>query len=499
MFYHNYLKFKNISYKKFDFASFANGINTNYDEKLMPLKYSTNTYNFCFNNGALKNGLGVSELKVKYSADDLTKEHGFTLPEGVSALGVWVYNRYSELSQKYEDYLIVYCSNGQMYLGYMYMNAKLLAPIEGLSFSSLPNVVPYNLNGSDVLLIGTKEEGLYYYDARYVPHKIDQAPNITSMAIHYERLFVTIDGADKRTLYFSDDLDPTNWNLTLTEGGFINMMDERGVLNKVVSFNDYLYVFRDFGIARVSAYASQEDFYVSQLYTSSGRIYPKTITVCGDTIIFLANDGIYSFNGSSTNKISLNIDKLFKDVSNENAVGTFNNGCFYLACKLNFNDGEKVGCENEDFVNNVLLELNLNNGEINLMRGVDIINVQSVNNTIENKTVVCFKSDNKYLMGQIDKSGCVMGEPLKKVWHAPKTDFGVSDRLKIITEFYIYSKSDITILFKVDNKVHNFKVKGSEKVTIVKPNIKGFEFEVSFICENDNAYLSTPQVKVGYL
>ena len=498
MFYPNYLTLKNVSYKTYDFASFANGINTNYDEKLMPLKYSKNTYNFCFNNGALTNGLGISEFKVSYSANDLTKMHGFNVPDGVSVLGAWVYNIYSKLDVRYVDYLIVYCSNGKMYMGSMFMNTSVLAEIDGLSFSSLPSVVSYNLNGADVLLIGTKNEGLFVLDSRYTPFKVDSAPNITSMAVHYERLFVTIDGDDKRTLYFSDDLDPTNWNLTLSEGGFINMMDERGVLNKVVSFNDYLYVFRDFGIARVSAYASQEDFYVSQLYTSSGRIYPNTITMCGDVIIFLADDGIYSFNGSSTSKISLNIDKLFENVSNDHAVGTFNNGCYYLTCKLNFDD-EKVGCEAGDYVNNVLLELNLNTGEINLLRGVDIINIQSVTNTLNSKVVACFKNGEFYSLGEINKCGCVFENSLKKVWHAPETDFGVCNREKIITNFYIYTKSDMKVIIKTNNKIKEFSIKGKDKISTIKPNLKGYSFEVSFVCENNNAYISMPQVRVGFL
>lgn len=57
------------------------------------------------------------------------------------------------------------------------------------------------------------------------------------MTMHYERLFATT-STDKYTLYFSDDLDPTNWNENITEGGFIQMLDERGELLKVISFWD---------------------------------------------------------------------------------------------------------------------------------------------------------------------------------------------------------------------------------------------------------------------
>ena len=71
----------------------------------------------------------------------------------------------------------------------------------------------------------------------------------TSMDIHYERLFVTTTN-EKSKVLFSDDLDPTLWSIDLSEAGFIEMVDERGALNRVISFNDYLYIFRDYLAAR---------------------------------------------------------------------------------------------------------------------------------------------------------------------------------------------------------------------------------------------------------
>ena len=44
MYYDDKTKKKSVSYRMYNYASFANGINTDYDEKLLPVKYATSTY-----------------------------------------------------------------------------------------------------------------------------------------------------------------------------------------------------------------------------------------------------------------------------------------------------------------------------------------------------------------------------------------------------------------------------------------------------------------------
>ena len=132
-------------------------------------------------------------------------------------------------------------------------------------------------------------------------------------------------------------------------------------LNRVVSFNDYVYVFRDFGVARVSAYGDQTNFSVSQLFISSAKIYGNSVCVCGDRIMFLSRDGIMSFDGYTTQKLNLGIESLLINVTNENCSSLYYNGKYYLALKLNFDDGEQIGCEsyNEGYINNAIIEVDL--------------------------------------------------------------------------------------------------------------------------------------------
>lgn len=109
--------------------------------------------------------------------------------------------------------------------------------MQGITLTSPPQAVNYTLYGKDVVLICSPTDNMVVWDGENDAYFVENSPKITSMTMHYERLFATT-STDKYTLYFSDDLDPTNWNENITEGGFIQMLDERGELLKVISFWD---------------------------------------------------------------------------------------------------------------------------------------------------------------------------------------------------------------------------------------------------------------------
>ena len=501
MFYNNNLGLKRISYKKYNLASFHNGINPTIDEELLPIKTAVNTYNFNFNNGALKTGLGIKPCEFAYSAIDRSLKKRFEIPENIEILAVWDYTRYNSSSNRNESSIIIYCSDGYLYQGTLVNADTSLVRLGVMRFSSIPKMEIYHVDGKDSAIFSTVEDGVFIWNPTIQPYKVENAPKITSMCFHYERLFATTNG-EKRTIWFSDDLDPTNWNISLNEGGFINLIDEKGTSNRVVSFNDYLYVFREFGISRITAFGSQESFSVAEIFTSSSRIYANTIQVCGDKILFLANDGIYYFNGVSATKLSLNLESMLNPTYNDNAVSAYFNGKYYLACKMNFPDEEKVGCEEDiNYLNNCLLEIDLKTLELNILRGVDIRYISAINNVIESMLVACFKS--KYYgitMGQVVSDlGVVDGVSTVKLWQTPKTSFGYPFREKLLKSLTLVSKHDSLIEISFDGRKKSFKVKGKDVPQSIYPRMKGYQMSIKFISEKADAEISNPQIVVGVL
>lgn len=346
--------------------NFSGGIDACISGRLADFKKAQMCYNFNFSGGNLKHDVGFEPLfggkmPVCSGLDSL-----FTSESGVCDGFVFLYRRYDFEAKKQDDKLIIFDSTHTGYYINLFDESFTLTPL-GVSFSSRPVAENYRLMGKDVVIMVSSEDNMVVWDGVSAPEIIIDAPKISSMDIHYERLFATSKGSE--TLRFSDDLDPTNWSESLSDAGFIELVDERGKLEKVLSFNDYLYVFRERGVSRVYASSSdQRNFYVNHLFTAGGSIIPSTIAICGDKIIFAATDGLYAFDGSSTVRKLENLFPLFNFSS---SVACFHAGKYYLAAKLDF-DGEKMPNGN-----NALLELDAETFEYKLIRGRDIIDLCS--------------------------------------------------------------------------------------------------------------------------
>jgi hypothetical protein len=228
---------------------------------------------------------------------------------------------------------MIYADDGNFYKRVLNSEDDFML-VQDLSFDKTPSAVTYRYNGKDVIIFSL-ENLSKVYDGDSVFY-IDDAPAITSTCIHNERLFAT-EGGQKTTLWFSDDFNPLNWSVSLEDAGYIDLRDDRGSLLKVVSFDGYLYVFRNYGITRITAYGDQTAFSVDGITASASRIIPESICVCGDRIVYLAEDGFYSFSGGTPVRIMEKLDGLnFSDKST--AKAKYYRGNYYCVVTLKNQD-----------------------------------------------------------------------------------------------------------------------------------------------------------------
>ena len=501
MFYPKSLITKKVTDYKITFSAFQSGMNTEIDEGILPYKYAKSCYNYCIENGALKDGIGFEELTLPVSNDDIKTERKIIFEKNQEVKELWVY-KYFNQKENVPDYkLLYYITDGTIRWLPIVNTYPYTFGLASIIYSQgVPKAVNYRLDGLDYMIFSSATDGMWKYTSSKMAEKVENGPSIVSMCLHYERLFAIIENGERNRLSFSANLDPTNWNESLDEGGFIDMQDERGPLNTVVSFNDYVYVFRDFGVAKLSAYGDQSSFSVSQLFISSSKIYGKSVCVCGDQIIFLARDGLHTFNGSSTNKLSLGIESLLNNVTNENCCAMYHNGKYYLACKLDFADDEKIGCESygDGYINNALIELDLKTGDISVTRGVDICSMIVIDNGYFCKVVACFNGEHRFKIGQMTRDGKLFGIPLKKCWTTPKSNLSCPTKVKRIKEVLIKTKSACKIKITTEKKSKTYNISGSSKTQRLKTNIFGEQVEVSFISQTDEeTEISCPQITIG--
>ncbi len=381
---------------------FRSGLDSVTDEAASNVNYAAELYNFDVSSGALTDGYGLS--------GDIGLEN---------VVSVWIYRLNGENGVK--DILMYSDADGSVH----YSADGQTGTLDGVAFTAPVQAVNYKLNGDEVVIMCSSADDMAVWHYGDAPYTVAGSPRVTSMTLHYERLFVTTEG-ERNTVYFSDDLDPTNWSLDLSGGGFIELSDELGRLNKVVSYLNYVFVFRDYGISRLTAYADQTEFSVSNLFVSSGRIYPETVTLCGDRILFLADDGMYAFDGISTSRI---LPKLAGCFDGGSPAAAYYGGKYYLAARLR-TDGGTVGCEEGTFVNNGLIVYSPADGSACICRGYD---------------VSAFARLTPYAVSGGRVYSVTKNNVLPKRWRVPQTDLGNPDSVKEITAAVIEKEGAVTV------------------------------------------------------
>ncbi len=439
---------------------FGGGVNREIDQGILPTRFSYESYNFNVNTDALTDGEGVRALTLPIAGDIPV-----SLPLGCHAKKCYFYKRYDKNTQKTDDRLLVYASNGKIYDAPLSGKNGFTA-IPDVAFGSAPVGVNYRYGDEDVYLLCGKDGKLVVYAGSGTPTVVVDSPYVTSMTVHGERLFVTC-VENPTLLRFSDDFDPTNWYVSLEEAGYVDFPDERGALLSVQSFLGYLYVFREYGITRLDAEGAQSGFSASQLFVSSGRIYGDTVAVCGDRVVFLASDGLYEFDGITARQTLSGIAPLF-DRDNHDAVSGYAHGKYYLACRLK---GEKGSVR-------AVLSYDVKNGNFYFMRGVDAIDFTVLKTSGVEELAIVLKDGT--LAFRTDACTDLNGMGLEKIWRSACTDFNVYGERKRLEKLCFFSDGDVTVTVESETGKRQFSVRGKTGLITLKPNVQGSVFRLSF-------------------
>lgn len=447
---------------------FSQGISTSKDKKLTPVYAAVSSFNTQFKSGALTDGYGICACDFK---DKVLPEF---LIENVTPKKIYYYKRYDENVGLYVDYLLVYADDGNIYKAVLGQDESFVL-VEDLSFSSTPYAVNYTYNGSDVIIFSVEKQ-LKIYDGIKVT-QITDAPSVTSMCIHNERLFVT-EGGQKTSLWFSDDFNPLNWNVSLEDAGYIDLRDGRGSLLKVISFDGYLYVFRNYGITRITAYGDQTGFSVDGITASASGIIPESIAVCGDRIIYLTSEGFYAFSGGSPIKILTNLDGIINDIDVSTAKGVYYKGNYYCLFTLKREDGETFSS---------LLTYKISSGDFTLSKDLPIKDFTLMEG--ENFFKLLFLCEDKKVLGEISDNCEYFNEILTKSWQSGESDFNIRKE-KRLTKLYINSQTPLYVTVKSEKESRRLYFFGGITRECQPVGIRGEYFSFYIECDQPNCNVS---------
>ncbi len=462
------LKRPNVYSKRATINSFANGMRGTKSQKRLDVSRAKFFHNFDLSDGTLKSGIGVSNL----NGNDNISSGNLTLT------ALYPYIKYDVTSGKYVEYVVYYAQDKCLYLANV--NGKNYEKISTQTFSEVPDFIEYNYLDSDVLLVSTSAEGLFVLDGKNLT-AVDGAPPLTSLCMHNERTFATGAGEGK-SLWFSDDFDPTNWAISLSEAGFISFAGDQGKLLKAVSFLGYVYVFCEYGILRVIASGDQEEFSVDNLYGKQGKIYGETVTECGDFIVMLTSSGFYAFNGLSATKILQEYDEVVLSADNQNAKGVFDGQNVYFILNVNVS-GE---------VQKAVLKYDVRNKTSYLSLNIPLVDVCYYKGS-QNKVLALTSNALKPCV--IDDGGQIFGENLLKSWESEYCDFSIAEKNKNLKKVSVDYKGDCALTIITENKSvsHNFKGYGQGDFY---PCIRGesFKFKITSLSSETEIYKLSFQI-----
>lgn len=458
---------KNINIKFFD------SVNTELQQNILPLKYSPLSYNFTCENGALRCKLGIRAAKTA-SASFPGAVHDLPVLGGDQTFkSIHVYRKYDFTNNKRDDKIIVLSSDNNYYETKIF-EIDTFHRVNNLQSAGKDCSVCYRHNGADVFILSSENGFLCIYDGTTVK-TVTNAPKMTSMCVHAERIFATVSGEQNR-VWFSDDFNPENWTVAGTAAGYIDFDDEGGNVIKVVRFLNHVYVFRDFGVERLTAYGSQQDFTVSKLYVSSARIYPETIVSLGDRIVFLTDDGLHVCDGYNIKAVAPSLKPFLSRGVKDYIIACGLNGKYYLAADLSYEDNINPVMDEADMAhqNDSVVIYDVKQDSFCILRGVDVLTMCAVKIAGESSVLIAFNlPDNNKRLGQFDTEGLYFETYMPKYWTTGFTDLGYPSKIKTVREVSLVSSCDCTLGVDMDGVAQEYAVKGGSAPTRIVINRSG--------------------------
>ncbi len=358
--------------------------------------------------------------------------------------GLAYFKQYQSKNKFTTHRLLVYGSDKKLYVNQMVDDTWDLFWLYNLTFDTAPIVLAYKKGDEDCAILACDNQ-MVIWETGYSPYFFENVPIITSMCMNQNVLFCTIfDPAFK--IWYATDLNVESIGNISNTSGYISLEDDLGYARKIVTFDEDVFVFRDYGISKITFLRGEAS--VSQIYYSNTKIFANTVSICGNNILFMTKDGLYSFNGISVKKTSVELLSEL-DIDNSGAIAYSLGEKYYLALKIDFNDQKEILCET-NCVNNALMIFNTRDFSYEIIRGVDIKSMLPVKTDVFEKMLFIFNSGPIDKIGQLENVSKIMDENLPKFYSSERLIDSINT--KLLTKLMINSDANIKISLICDGK-----------------------------------------------
>ncbi|MDE6189748.1 MAG: hypothetical protein K2G37_05635, partial [Clostridia bacterium] len=350
MFYKKSYSMRKPERKKIPLSNFA-GYDENKISRTLPCDYTDCVFNYGFKNNKLVNPYGVSEFTIG--------DYKFPpLPNIVGKRGVFCSTMYVNFKSKFTVLIsheggVDYCVEGDK----EWSHFDLAKPYTSGTI--------FYVKGEPCLFVAGASGIQWLASDEFVTAL---SKTVLDVCVHYERMFAVVKEAHS-SVWFSATGNAMSWTHSIDKGGYIDFDGTLGDVNVIKSFNNYLYVFCDYGIYRLTAYGDQSQFVLKKIYTASGRIYGPSVTVCGEYVAFAGEDGIFLFDGYDVSRYTTKINNMISSGFDDIYACYLHNK--YVISFTN-NTPTDFGIYNRERDNDMLLVFDIIDKSVTLMRGVSL-------------------------------------------------------------------------------------------------------------------------------
>jgi hypothetical protein len=276
---------------------------------------------------------------------------------------------------------------------------------------------------------------------------IEGAPGATSICTHKGRMFAVRRTPASR-VWFSDVMDVTNWNVSLTEGGYIDLDADVGNILKLISLGEYLYVFCENSVWKISAYGDQRSFVVVKVLETAGRIAYGSVVLGGGYVYYMTDAGFFRFDGYNAKRILTELDGIVPYVASVRD-NTFCKSEVIWAVEVK--DGPMTSHE---IGRVMLIRLDVFSGEFSLSQGYLINSMVGFKHSgktqlFTTQGAVNGNGAHKLIGVQCDE-GTNFGQPVKKVYSTGMSDLGMSERKKHLKRMTFCTETPLDVLVRTD-------------------------------------------------
>lgn len=476
-----------IKYKTYDFKKISKGILREGLTGLDSLGRAADTYNFAYDNGIIKDAIGITNYTVSINGE--TKVLRF--PDDIKPIMIHsVYFKDDSLSC-----LVIITDNDKVYIWKFRGNDEFVTLLP-ISLDTLPCVFGFVKDGAECIGLSQKSNITVYNIADDDVDFVHEVCELTDISF-FDGRAIGLVNTDGYKFWYSDSTNPADWRNDSDQMNFQSVDYLWGKCLRIFKMEENLYLIREYGIQRLF-YDTELGYYqIHNVGQSIGRIYPSSICQNGANIIYITTSGLYRFNGSTSKLIETNIDFLLEKYNDSPTA--CQNGNYYIVLNHDFGDSKQIGIESsQNHTNNLLVKLNLETNVETLFRGVDVLQICEINTTfLTDLALVVFNGQNNQL-ARLNDSGMIFDNPVAKHWKSVPTDFGMPAKKKIISRLFVITKQDITLTCIADNKKYTIDIKGSDSLQAIRPNISGTQFSILIDTTSSQNEIYSIKALVGY-